>query len=104
LDLPKKRGLGRDNKWIDAETRAVQAIAAANARIEINAKGFTLPLNEAYPSPRILKMVAEANIPVLISDDAHAVDQVCRNFDDAEKMATECGIKNRIKLQNLLDF
>lgn len=104
LDLPKKRGLGRDNKWIDAENRAVQAIAAANARIEINAKGFTLPLNEAYPSPRILKMVAEANIPVLISDDAHAVDQVCRNFDDAEKMATEYGIKNRIKLQNLLDF
>ena len=104
LDLPKKRDLGRDSKWTMAETQAVQAIKDANARIEINAKGFTLPCNEPYPSPRILKMVADANIPVLISDDAHAIDQVCRNFDDAERLADEHGIKNRIKLQNLLDF
>lgn len=98
LDLPKKRDLGRDEKWRDDEERAVRAIAESNAHIEINAKGFTLSCKEAYPSPRILKMVADADIPVLISDDAHSVDQVCRNFEDAERLINEFDIKKRVQL------
>lgn len=104
LDLPKKRGLGRDARWFDTECHTVDVIAKSGARLEINAKGFVLPYNEPYPSGRILNQVAAANIPVLISDDAHAVDQVCRNFSDAEHFAQQCGVKNMLSLQKILDF
>ena len=104
IDLPKKRGLGREERWIDVESRTVDVIARTGTRLEINAKGFVLPFNEPYPSARILKQVADADIPVLISDDAHAIEQVGRNFADAECFAERCGVKNRLSLQKILDF
>ncbi len=104
IDLPKKRGMGRSEYWIDMENRTVDIIAKTGTRLEINAKGFVLPYNEPYPSARILKQVANANIPVFITDDAHAVEQVGRNFADAEQFAKQHGVKNMLSLQKILDF
>ena len=94
LDLPKKRGLGMDEKWCDIEAQTIQTIADANARIEINTKGFGLPCAEPYPSKRILQHVAQYNIPVLLSDDAHSVDQIGGHFDAAAQLCRDCGITN----------
>ncbi len=104
LDLPKKCNLGQDKKWQTVEAQTIQAISDSGASIEINTKGLSLPYNEPYPSSRILRMAADANIPVLISDDAHSVDQVHRGFDVAESFARENGVKNRQSLQKILDF
>ena len=92
LDLPKKTGCGRDARWTDAEARTVDTIARSKTPVEINT-GFNSPDKfEPYPSPRILKMVAAANIPVLLSDDAHRAMHIGRNFDKAYELARSCGI------------
>lgn len=90
LDLPKKVGLGTEQKWIDREQRAIEVLDQNNAAIEIN----TGLESEPYPSARILRTVAKNNIPVLISDDAHSSDQIGRRFDVAERLACDCGITN----------
>ena len=100
LDLPRKVGLGTDETWMETERQAIAQIASHGTPIEINTGLYPEP----YPSRRILEHIAAHNIPVLISDDAHNVDQIGRHFDDAERLIGEVGIKNRISLQKLLDF
>lgn len=104
LDLPKKLGLGRGKEWCNAENQAIKAIADTHTVVEINTGLYTSDIYEPYPSERILKTVAEYNIPVLISDDAHKIEQIGRHFDEAVKFARKCGVNNFMKLQKILDF
>lgn len=94
LDLPKKTGCGRDDKWADAERDAVYEIAKSKTPIEINTGLYRPYCDEPYPSPRILKMAADAQIPVLLSDDAHSAEQIGRHFGRAHELATSCGVRN----------
>ncbi len=93
LDLMKKVGLGLEERWYDVEKQTVEAMAAANAVAEINTSGFARFLDEAYPSNRILKLFAAYDIPVLISDDAHAKERIGDMFEKAEAIAHTAGIK-----------
>lgn len=104
VDLPKKVGLGRDEKWCMAENRAMDAIASAGIAMEINTGLYKPEMYEPYPSARILRAAAAKNIPVLLSDDAHKSCQLGRHFDEACKFAHECGVANFATLHNLLDF
>lgn len=103
LDLYKKAGLGRAEQWRDAESAALDAIAASNIAMEINTSLYEQG-DEPYPSPRIVKMAVDRNVPILFSDDAHASDQIGRYFDRAECFATSCNVKNRLNIQKILDF
>ena len=92
LDLPKKVGAGRENQWISIEYDTVKKIAATKTPIEINTSLYRPNCDEPYPSPRILKMAAAENIPVLISDDAHRVRNIGEHFGLAYSLAKQCGI------------
>lgn len=89
LDLPKKVHLGSEDKWAEHELRAVDAIAKSNTMIEINTGLYKTDNYVPYPSDRILQMVAKHKIPVLISDDAHASNQIARHFDEAENLISK---------------
>lgn len=104
LDLPKKCLLGRDFRWAEVECDVIETLARNRTAIEINTGLYRPDCYEPYPSPRIMDMIAVAKLPVVFSDDAHAVDQIGRHFSDACQLATECGIKNRLSLQKILDF
>ena len=104
LDLPKKVGLGQEETWIETEHKTIETLSKNNTPIEINTALFTPECFEPYPSPRILKIAASWDIPVLLSDDAHHISQLGRHFDTAKKIAQDCGIKNFLNLQKTLDF
>lgn len=91
LDLPKKVGLGCEEDWIPYEWRALNAMW--QSAIEINTGFYKYGTNEPYPSFRILEMIKSLNIPVLISDDAHAVNQIGRNFADAQKLIDKYNLR-----------
>jgi histidinol-phosphatase (PHP family) len=93
LDLPKKANIGRDDKWIPYETNAIDAISKSGTAIEINTGYYRSYCYEPYPSPRILQMAKEKNIPVLISDDAHAASQIGRHFDEAEMLIKQFNLQ-----------
>lgn len=93
LDLMKKVGLGIGEEWANIERQTVATIAQNHANVEINTSGFKLGCDEPYPGKRILKLLAEYNIPVILSDDAHNSGRLGDHFEEAEKMAKDIGIK-----------
>ena len=93
LDLMKKVGLGQETNWIEEERKTVLAAKQAGVIIELNTSYYKFG-NEPYPSTRIIKMLADENIPVLISDDAHAASQLGNKFEDAHTLAKQSGISN----------
>ena len=92
LDLPKKTSCGVESRWSDMENKAIGAMVKSDTALEINTSLYRPYCDEPYPSPRILKMAANAKIPVLLSDDAHCADHVGRNFVRAYELARSCGI------------
>ena len=100
LDLPKKVGVGHEASWADTENAVMDSIAKSKTPIEINTGLYRPTCDEPYPSPRILKMAACANIPVLLSDDAHSAEQMGRNFNRAYDLATSCGITRFLTCAN----
>ncbi len=93
LDLPKKVGLGREDKWVETESRAIESIAESKTAIEINTSFYRSFCYEPYPSKRILEMVAQNNVPVLISDDAHETKNIGRHFDEAGQLIRDLNLK-----------
>lgn len=101
LDLMKKVGLGHEEVWREDELKTVKTLKANSIATEINTSGFKFNYNEAYPSRRMMKMLAEYNIPVLLSDDAHKKENITCKFAKAEQIAKECGIVNFLTPQFL---
>lgn len=92
LDLMKKVGLGIEKEWADIERTTVEVIAKNHGNVEINTSGFKLGYDEPYPSKRILNLLAEYNVPVILSDDAHNKKRLGDGFKKAEQLAYEAGI------------
>lgn len=80
-DLIKKFSYRPENDLRRYYVPAIEAIAESGAAIELNMAGLHKPCAEAYPSPGFLKLAAEANIPVTLSSDAHAPDEVAQDFE-----------------------
>lgn len=90
-DLPKKFGFRPKGDLRKYYTPAIEAAAAANVCFEINTAGWRKEVAEAYPSLEFLKMANAADIPIVISSDAHAPEEVGHRFDDAVSLAKEAG-------------
>lgn len=99
LDLFKKVGLGQDKEWIEEEQKTVATVKNAGVKVELNTSYFKFS-DEPYPSRRIMKMLAAADIPVLLSDDAHASTQLGNHFTRAEEIAHECGLNLQLNAPN----
>jgi len=59
--------------------------------IELNTSGLKRPISEIYPSPLILSLAFERDIPICFGSDAHRPEQVGNNFDKALRLAREAG-------------
>lgn len=70
---------------------AILEIKRSNLVVELNSAGYRKPVGELYPSDEILELLAEHNIPITLSSDAHAVEQVGLNGDKTIKKALEFG-------------
>ena len=97
LDLPKKVGLGREEQWAEFEQRAIEAAAKSKTGIEINTSFYRSFCYEPYPSNRILKMAAQNNVPVIISDDAHEMKNIGRHFDEAQQLIQEFNLQTLVR-------
>jgi histidinol-phosphatase (PHP family) len=93
IDLIKKVDLGSEDEWIKEEKKTVETIRDAGVMVEINTSAFKRG-DEPYPSKRIMQMLADENVKVILSDDAHDVARLGADFDKAFDMAKACGITN----------
>ncbi|TAE77077.1 MAG: histidinol-phosphatase HisJ family protein [Verrucomicrobia bacterium] len=96
-DLVKKfahRPTGDLDRFYDP---VIAAIAKGGSAIELNTAGWHKPCAEAYPHPRFLQLAAQAGIPLVISSDAHAPDEVGRDFPHAIELAKAAGYSETLR-------
>ncbi|MGA0845753.1 MAG: histidinol-phosphatase HisJ family protein [Luteolibacter sp.] len=96
-DLVKKFGYRPKGDLARYYEAAIEAVAAAGIAIEINTAGWHKPCAEAYPSAEFLAMAAKANIPLVISSDAHAPNEIGRDFPRAIELAKSAGFTHTVK-------
>jgi len=99
LDLPKKFGHRPADQDLKEMARpALDRIANAGLGIELNTSGLNKPVGEIYPSPLIVSMAFEREIPICFGSDAHSPEDVGRAFDLAIELARESGYTHYFKI------
>ena len=78
---------------------AVEAIAAAGCAIELNTAGWHKPCGEAYPELGFLELARAAGIPLAVSSDAHAPEEVGRDFGRAVGLARAAGYTQTVRFE-----
>ncbi len=66
---------------------------ASGLVVEINTAGLRKPVNEIYPSSRLLEMLFTADIPITFGSDAHEPVDVGRDLEKAREMAKKAGYR-----------
>ncbi|SRR5579884_152510 len=71
---------------------ALAAIAASGRLVELNTSAWRKGLSEPYPSEWILARCRDLDIPIILSADAHAPDQLDFAYERAESLLSRLGI------------
>lgn len=95
-DLVKKFGHRPQANMREEIEQTAQVFQACGVAIEINTSGRHKPVQEMYPSSWIQEIFARREIPLVISSDAHAPEEVGRDFDLAIESAQAAGFKETV--------
>ena len=79
--------------------KALKAIKKSNMVIELNSAGLRKPIKEIYPSPLLLEMAYELDIPITFSSDAHAIGQIGFKYDEVIKLAKKIGYSKAVTFE-----
>jgi len=100
LDLPKKFGHRPTDKDLKEMAQPVlDRIAGAGMGIELNTSGLRKPVGEIYPSPLIVSMARERDIPICFGSDAHCPGDVGDRFTLALDLAREAGYTEYFRIR-----
>lgn len=69
----------------------IEALAANDMAIELSTAGLRKPCAEMYPATEFLQLACDADIPIVISSDAHKPEEVAAAFPDAIALARDAG-------------
>lgn len=98
FDLPKKFGHRlNDRDMKELVQPLLDHVAKKGMAFEINTSGWRRDVAEAYPSPLILSLAAEREIPITFGSDAHAPDEVGYHFPKALALALDTGCKDSLR-------
>lgn len=96
IDLIKVFGfLPKKDVRIHAKN-ALMAIKKADLVVELNSAGYRKPIGELYPSDKILGELANLDVKITFSSDAHEIDQVGLNMNKTMQKAREFGYSEAI--------
>lgn len=108
LDLIKVFNFRPNKDICQIAKNAINAIKKSNMVVELNTAGLRKPVKEIYPSPDLLSMIAERDIQITFSSDAHEVSQVGQNMQNAIDLARKFGYTKAVvfkeKEKILVDF
>jgi histidinol-phosphatase (PHP family) len=88
---------GRERPWPDKDLRyyydiAMEPIAESGIAVEVSTAGLRKPVGEIYPDRAFLEMVVDAGNPIVLSSDAHSVDQLGHEYDRALELLESVGV------------
>lgn len=77
--------------------RFLDAARKAGVAMELNTAGLRKDCKEIYPSPQIVRMAREADVPITFGSDAHAAGEVGMNLAEAVALARSVGYTHRCR-------
>jgi histidinol-phosphatase (PHP family) len=92
-DLVKKFGHRPQGDLRPFYKDTLDAIEAAGVAMEVSTAGLRKEVMEIYPSKVFLEEALKRNIPILISSDAHAPQEVGYEFNRASLLLKEVGYR-----------
>ncbi len=69
------------------------AVAESGIVVDVNAAGLRKPVGEIYPSRALLEMFYRRDVPITLSSDAHAPDQVGMGYDKSLELVRDVGYR-----------
>lgn len=90
-DLPKKFGIYPKQDCTPLFEKFLQTAARKNVAIELNTAGLRKDCKEIYPSPQIVRLARQHDVPITFGSDAHAPGEVALNFAEAIQLARSAG-------------
>ena len=69
------------------------AIAEGGVVVDVNAAGLRKPVGEVYPSRDLLEMFFRRGVPIILSSDAHAAEQVAMGYEKSIPLVREVGYR-----------
>jgi histidinol-phosphatase (PHP family) len=72
----------------------IPAVAKSGCIVEVNTGGLARKRTaEVYPSPWILRLLREAEVPIMLNSDAHAPENLDAHFDEALRVIRDSGYR-----------
>ncbi len=98
-DLVKKFGYlpQRDTSYYFKPV--IEALKDTNTCFEINMAGFSKPCKEQYPQANFIDMAAKAQLPIILSSDAHAPSEIGRHFDLGLSLLKQAGFTHTSRFE-----
>ena len=76
------------------------AVAESGVVVDVNAAGLRKPVGEIYPSRKFLEMFHRRGVPIILSSDAHAPDEVAAGYDQSLKLVHDVGYREVTTFEN----
>jgi len=91
VDLPKKFGIIPERDCSPLMRSFLYEAHRHHCAVELNTAGLHKQCREIYPSALFAGLIKEYQVPITFGSDAHAPDEVGRDFDQALALARACG-------------
>lgn len=83
-----------DAWYRDEVKKTIDLIHSSGSIVEVNTRGiYQKKTDTTYPSPWILELLHQKNIPVTISSDAHHSDDIINQFPETALLLKKIGFK-----------
>ena len=76
------------------------AVAESGIVVDVNAAGLRKPVGEIYPARNFLEMFYRRGVPIVLSSDAHAPDQVAMGYDKSLALVHDVGYREVATFQD----
>jgi histidinol-phosphatase (PHP family) len=93
-DLPKKFCFRPQQDCTPLFRKFIDAVRRNGIAIELNTAGLRKDCREIYPTPALVKMAAEAGVPITFGSDAHTPGEVGADFEAARTLAKSAGYQH----------
>ena len=76
------------------------AVAESGVVVDVNSAGLRKPVGEIYPSRKLLEMFYRRGVPIVLSSDAHAPDQVGMGYEESLPLVHDVGYREVVTFKD----
>ena len=76
------------------------AVAESGIVVDVNAAGLRKPIGEVYPSRAFLEMFYRRGVPIILSSDAHAPEEVAAGYGESLALVHDVGYREVVTFKN----